>query len=365
MPRIWGDEMAEYTAKELFLKVRHMDSDTQDALTRFFLRLMKDETWSYQLRKENLLIKEQSQEAYRKKLNKFVKMGFLTKGKRYYVDGKPRNPFRSNPDVVRSVVERYSFTRYEADAAMQSYKELTKDPAWTASLEEKLKSQERLKFLDTLFPLVFMGREISRFFFKLLFISISRTSDSRKSDRHGGAHALLLEMVNNLELNISYDGVDYVGKRFFIDVYVKDVMMLLYAMGALEKHRDTMKIAILEDMTIPLLTPVAHRNAPEREFRKFASLAPAARFDELVKHVNSTRDHFVKDYYGQKWEQDLAAYLAYAITSSIDNPKDDIQGLLRHLQVKYSVTKEDVDNVAVEIQKKIDRYDARNSPLIP
>ena len=88
--------MTDHTAFELFLKVKRMDAETQDALTRFYLRLLKEETWSYQLRKENLLLKEQSQEAYRKKLNKFVKMGFLSKGKRYYVDGKPRNPFRSN-----------------------------------------------------------------------------------------------------------------------------------------------------------------------------------------------------------------------------------------------------------------------------
>jgi hypothetical protein len=359
-------QLTECTATDLFLKVKHMDAETQDALTRFYLRLIKDETWSYQLRKENLLLKEQSQEAYRKKLNKFVRMGFLARGKRYYVDGKPRNPFKSDIEVVRTIVERYSFTRYEAEAAIISFKALSKDPAWVASLDEKLKSRERLKFFDTLFPLVFMGREISRFFFKLLFISVSRSSmHSAKNAKYKAVNDLLLEMLNNIELNISYDGVDYVGKRFFLDIYVKDMMTLLYAMGASEKHSDTMKIAILEDITIPLLTPVKHRNAPEKEYKRFAAMTPADRFDDMVKQVNSVSDHFIRDYYGQSWEQELASYIAYAITSSVENPKDDIQALLRHLQDRYSVTREVVDTVAIEIQKKIDRHDARNSPLIP
>jgi len=358
--------LTEYTAKELFLKVKQMDAEAQDALTRFYLRLLKDETWSYQLRKENLLLKEQSQEAYRKKLNKFVRAGFLSRGKRYYVDGKPRNPFKSNPDVIKSIVERYSFTKYEADAASASFKGFSKNPAWHSSLDEKLHSKERLNFLDTLFPLVFMGREISRFFFKLLFISVSRnTSQNPKDSKYKAVHGLLLEMLNNVELNISHDGIDYVGKRLFLDIYVKDVMLLLYAVGALEKHSDTMKIAILEDITIPLLTPVRHPNSPERDFKRFSGMSPAQRFDEIVSYVGGINGHFVKDYYGEEWDRELASYIAYAITSSIDNPRDDIQGLIRHLQEKYSVTRDTVDTVALEIQKKIDRHDAKNSPLIP
>ncbi|WP_195127349.1 hypothetical protein, partial [Nocardia puris] len=66
-----------------------MDSKTEDDLTRFYLRLLKEGSWSYQLRKENILAKKQSQEAYRKKLNKFTRQGFLSKGKKYYLDGKP------------------------------------------------------------------------------------------------------------------------------------------------------------------------------------------------------------------------------------------------------------------------------------
>jgi hypothetical protein len=358
--------LTDYTAKELFLKVKHMDAETQDALTRFYLRLLKEETWSYQLRKENLLLKEQSQEAYRKKLNKFVRMGFLSKGKRYYVDGKPRNPFKSNIDVIKSLVECYSFTKYEADAALVTFKELGKDPVWVGSLDEKLTGRDRLKFMDTLFPLVFMGREISRFFFKLLFISVSRSStQSAKAEKYRAVHGLLLEMLSNIELNISHDGVDYIGKRLFLDIYVKDVMLLLYAVGATEKHSDTMKIAILEDITIPLLTPVEHRNCPQREYKRFCSMSPAERFDEMVRHIGSTKDHFVKDYYGDSWAQELASYIAYAITSSIENPRDDIQGLLKHLQDKYSVTREVVGTVALEIKKKMDRHDVKNNPLVP
>ncbi|MFH1056164.1 MAG: hypothetical protein V1744_08735 [Candidatus Altiarchaeota archaeon] len=358
--------MTEFTAKELFLKVKHMDAETQDALTRFYLRLLKEETWSYQLKKENMLLREQSQEAYRKKLNKFVRMGFLSKGKRYYVDGKPRNPFKANLDVIKAIVDRYSFTKYETEAALLSFKELTKKPAWISSLDEKLHSKERLKFLDTLFPLVFMGREISRYFFKLLFISFSRTTPQlNKDDKYKAVHSLLMDMLNNIELSISYDGIDYVGKRLFLDLYVKDVMMLLYAMGAVEKHSDTMKVAILEDVTIPLLTPVKHPNAPEKEYKRFVSMSPAGRFDEIVKNIGAVKDHLVKEYYGESWEQELASYVAYAITSSIENPRDDIQGLLRHIQDKYSVTRENVETVAVEIQKKIDRHDSRNNPLVP
>ncbi len=356
--------MTDYTARELFLKVKHMDADTQDALTRFFLRLLKEETWSYQLRKEDILLKKQSQEAYRKKLNKFVKMGFLSRSKRYYVDGKPRNPFKANVNVIHSIVNRYSFTDYEAEAAMATFKELSRDDNWMGSLDEKLASRERMRFLDTLFPLIFMGREISRFFFKLLFISVSRTTDVTNK-KYQGMHELLLEMLNNIELNITHDGIDYIGKRFFLDVYVKDVMMLLYATGAVEKHWDTMKIAILEDATIPIFTPVKHRNAPDKKYDAFASRELGARFDAVVKHIGGVKDHFVKEYYGDKWGEELAAYIAYAITSSIENPNDDIQGFLKHLQERYNVTREVVDTVGLEIQKKIDRHDSRSSPLIP
>ena len=358
--------MTDYTASDLFLKVKHMDADTQDALSRFYLRLLKEETWSYQLRKENLLLKEQSQEAYRKKLNKFTRMGFLGRGKRYYVDGKPRNPFKANLDVVKSIVERYSFTRYEVEASMVTFRELMREPAWATSLDEKLHSKERMRFLDTLFPLAFMGREISRFFFQLLLTSVSkRKTTAHKDSRHRDAHTLLMEMLDGVELNITYDGIDYVGKRLFMDIYVKDVMMLLYASGAFDKHWDLMKIAILEDITIPLLVPLQHRNVPDRDYKRFSSLSPSARLDEIFAQIDGVKDHFVKEYYGDKWERELAAYIAYAITSSIDNPRDSIHALLRHLQEKYGVTKEIVDTVAIEVQKKIDRHDVKNNPLIP
>lgn len=357
--------MSEYTAKELLLRVKHMDAVTQDALTRFYLRLLRDETWSYQLRKENVLMKEQSQEAYRKKLNKFVRVGFLARGRRYFVDGKPRNPFRSNVDVIRAIIDRYSLSKYECEAAMVTFKELVKDPAWGASLEEKLHSKERLRFLDTIFPLVFMGREISRFFLSLLFTSVSRSPRIQADARYRNAHGLILEMLSNVDLDIPFDGVDYVGKRIFLDVYMKDVMMLLYAVGANEKHWDTMKVAILEDLTIPLLMPLKHRNVPEREFQRFVSMPPSQRFDEMVSHISSVKDHFVKEYYGEKWSAELASYVAYAITSSIDNPRDDIYGLLKHLHERYGVTRELVESVAADIQEKIDRFDSKGSSLMP
>jgi hypothetical protein len=345
------------TAKELFLKIKHMDAETEDALTRFYLRLLREETWSYQLRKEDLLLKKQSQEAYRKKLNKFVKAGFLKKGKRYHIDGKPRIPFHANEDVVKAIIQRYSFLKYEADSAFVTFKELRKDKKWLQSLDEKLMSRERLKFLNTLFPLVFMGREISRFFFKLLFISVTRTTQEIKlSSRYNGIHKLLLDMLNKIELNITHDGIDYIGKRLFLDIYVKEVMMLLYAMGAVEKHWDTMKVAILEDITIPILTPVKHRNVGEREYRRVLNMTPGERFDDIVRYVNNIKDHFVKDYYGERWGSELAVYIAYAIKTSIDNPNNSINNFLTHLQKKYDVREELIESVAKEIERKIERH---------
>jgi len=345
------------TAKELFLKIKHIDADTEDALTRFYLRLLKEETWSYQLRKEELLLKKQSQEAYRKKLNKFVKAGFLKKGKAYHVDGKPRIPFQADEEVIKSVIQRYSFIKYEAESAMMSFKELKKDKIWIQSLDEKLMSSERIKFLNTIFPLVFMGREISRFFFKLLFISVTRSSDEPQlSSKYEGMHNLLLDMLNKIELDITHDGVDYIGKRLFLDIYVKEVMMLLYAMGAVEKHWDTMKVAILEDITIPVLTPVKHRNDNDKEYEKLISKTPGERFDEIVNYVNKIKDHFIKDYYGDRWESELAAYIAYAIKSSIQDPNESITEFLTHLQDNYNVTEDLISNVAQDIERKMDKH---------
>ncbi len=355
--------MTQVTASELLTRLRHMDADTQDALTRFYLRLLKEETWSYQLRKENLLLKEQSQEAYRKKLNKFVKLGFLSKGKRYYVDGKPRNPFKPNPDVIKCLVERYSFAPYECFAAMETFKYLIKDEKWLRTLDSKLDSKDRLGFFETIFPLVFMGREISRFFFKLLFISAAKSDSVEK--RYEKVHGLLMEMLSDIELDIAHDGIDHVGKRLFLDVHVKDIMMLLYALGASEKHIDTMKIAILEDLTVPLLTPIKYPNCLKGKYESFAKMSPDKRYDVIIGHILSVSDHFVKDFYGDDWERELSAYIAYAITSSINNPRDDIKKLLKHLQTDYGVTRQVVETVAIDIQRKIDRHDARNSPLFP
>jgi len=356
--------MTATTASNLFLKVRHMDADTQDALTRFYLRLIKEETWSYQLKKEGLLLKDQSQEAYRKKLNKFVKLGFLQKGKRYYVEGKPRNPFKPNVGVIRGLVDRYSFTAYEAQAAMETFKLLTKDEEWLRMLDSKLEGKDRLGYFETLFPLVFMGKEISRFFFKLLFISVSR-NDAEKADKYSQMHSLLYDMLSEIELDTSFEGIDYVGKRMFLDIYVRDVMGLLYAMGSHDKHWDTMKIAVLEDLTVPLLTPVCYPNCPEGKYEAFCKMALAARYDHMIKHIASVPDHFVKDYYSDNYREELSAYIAYAITSSIKNPREDIRRLLKHLQKDYGVTKQVVESVAIDIQRKIDKHDVKNSPLLP
>ncbi|MFC2163259.1 hypothetical protein ACFLRF_06215 [Candidatus Altiarchaeota archaeon] len=344
------------TAKEIFLKIKHIDAETEDSLTRFFLRLLKEETWSYQLRKEDLLIKKQSQEAYRKKLNKFVRSGFLKKGKRYFVDGKPRIPFHANEDVIKSIIQRYSFTQYEAHAAITSFRMLRKDKEWIETLDEKLGSNERMKLLNTLFPLIFMGKEISRFFFKLLFISVTRTTkEIELASKYDGMHKLLLDIMNNIELDITQEGIDYIGKRLFLDIYVKEVMTLLYATGAIEKHWDTMKVAILEDVTIPILTPVKPLNCLEKDYKIFLKKTPGKRFDEIVEHVNGIKDHFIKDYYGERWESELASYIAYAIKASIDNPNTIIEDFLKHLEDTYKVNEELINTVAREMERKIEQ----------
>lgn len=357
--------MTDFTASELFDKVNSMDSDGEDALCRFYLRLLKGETWSYQLRKENILLKEQSQEAYRKKLNKYVKLGFLQKGKKYYVDGKPRNPFIANLDVIRQIIRRYSFAEYEVDAAFATFKELTKDDVWVKSLDGKLFGKVKLGFFETLFPLIFMGPEISRFFFKLLFSSVS-SNDSISCDKsnYNSVHELLMNVVENIELDISHIGADYVGKRFFLDIYLRDVMMLLYASGAEQKHWDLMKIAVLEDITVPLLTPQKHPNSPIRDYERFVKLSYSKRFDEIIAYIDSCRDHIVKTYYGDKWSQSLAAYIAYALTSSIKTPNPEIKGLLIHFQKEYGVTKKVVESVCAEIERKIEEHDERKATLL-
>jgi hypothetical protein len=185
-----------------------------------------------------------------------------------------------------------------------------------------------------------------------------------RDSKYAHAYGLLSDILNNVQFDISYDGVDYVGKRFFLDVYVKDVMMLLYASGASEKHWDTMKIAILEDVTLPLFMPLKHQNSSDREYSRFANMTTSARFDEIIKYIDEVKDHFIKDYYGEGWQNELACYIAYAVTSSLDDPREDIQGLLRHLQTKYSVSRERVESVATDIQRKIDRNDLKGNSLL-
>jgi len=166
----------------------------------------------------------------------------LAKGKKYYVDGKPRNPFKSNTDVIKAIIERYSFTDYEADAAATAYKDLLKSPELQAGLEEKLKSREKLPFLESIFPLIFMGEQISKFFLRLLILSVSRDSKTKDGKQHA-AEGMLSQIVEHVDLNVSYDGVDFIGKKFFMDLFVRDMMSLVYAYGASLKHRDLMKIS--------------------------------------------------------------------------------------------------------------------------
>lgn len=329
-----------------------MDADTQDALTRFYLRLLRDETWSYQLKKESLLPKEQSQEAYRKKLNKFVKLGFLSKSKRYYVDGKPRNPFKPNTNVISSLVMRYSLTRYEALAAMETFKSFSRCERWIANTTKMLECGQRLKFYETIFPLVFMGPQISRFFFRLLFISARRKQKETK--RYSQLHGLLSAMLDDIELDIAHEGIDHIGKRLFLDVHVKELMMLVYAVGATQKHADTMRIATLEELTVPLLSPIRYPNTPIGKYEEFAGLSACKRYDAVMEHIRNVSDHFVKDYYGAGWEASLSAYLTYAIKSSLSDPKDEIRSLLAHIIKTYGVTKRHIEDVAIDIQSKIE-----------
>jgi hypothetical protein len=354
--------LGELSASELITKLKDMDSDTEDALTRFYLRLLKAETWSYQLRKENLLPKPQSQEAYRKKLNKFVKLGFLSKGKRYYVDGKPRNPFKANNSVIQSLIRRYSIAKYEEDTALIRYREIEKTQIWQSLLDDKLSSSERLRFLDTLFPILFIGEEIIRFFLKLLFISTFSKNVKKTKNQSSTA---LMELLTDLDVDSSIKGIDYIGKRMFLDIYVKDVMALLYASGHQEKHWEIMKMGILEEFTITLLSPQDHPGTNAKVFKRFSKLSCSKRFDEMIEYIKSVKDHFVKDYYGRDWENELSSYVAYAITSSIERPNPQIREFLTYLEKKYSITSEVIDSVEFEIQKKIDRHDAKSDSLIP
>jgi hypothetical protein len=345
------------SCKELLELVRRMDADAQDSLTRFYLRLLKEETWSYQLRKENLLLKKQSQEAYRKKLNKYVKMGFLERAKKYYVDGKPRNPFKPNLEIIKSIIGRYSLTKYEAEAAYATFKGMQKNNRWMGTLEDKLESAEKLRFLDTLFPLIFMGPEIPRFFMKLMFSTMSIQAGDEGDWTQ--TQATLSKIASNIRFNTSHAGIDHVGKRLFMDVYVKDIMTLLYPDDALEKHMDTMKIAVLEDITIPHLMPEKYPNTPEKEYLRFQAMKPEKRHDHIIDHIRQTPDHMIKDCYGPMWDRELAAYITYAIKTSIEDPRGDIRGLLRHMAKRHNLTREMVDEVGADIQRKIERHDLR------
>lgn len=352
------------TAKQYFLKLKHMDSKTEDSLTRFYLRLLKSGSWSYQLRKENLLLKRQSQEAYRKKLNKFTKQGFLTKGKKYMVDGKPRIPFEANTEMIKSIVERYAITPVESKAAMLTFNDLKTQDDWIQTLNEKLESEERLKLMNTLFPIVFMGHEISKFFFRLLVISVTRsTPEFKKNNQYDDMHKMLVNVLNTIQLSIAHDGADYIGKRLFLDYYVKDVMTLLYATGANEKHWDTMKIAILEDVTIPLLTPVSYPFA-SRDSNEFNALKPQDRFEMIINHIKKSEDHFVKDYYGDDWESGLALYIYYALTTSLQKPSREIKDFIQYLSTEHNLTKKAVKKVEQELNNKLERHKNEKATIL-
>ena len=353
------------TASQYLATLKRTDSKTEDDLTRFYLRLLKGGSWSYQLRKENILAKKQSQEAYRKKLNKFTKQGFLTKGKKYYIDGKPRIPFEPNPQVIQAFIDRYSILPLESKAAMKTFSELKKQDSWIQTLNEKIdNTAEPMKFVNTLFPLVFMGHEISKFFFRLLLISVSRSSQGVTANtQYEKMHNMLLDVLGKIQLSITHEGADYIGKRIFLDIYVKEVMNLLYATGANEKHWDTMKIAILEDVTIPLLTPISYAHAG-KDCMSFNKKEPADRFSEMVGHVKKQPEHYIKEYYGDDWMEDLAAYIHYALSSSLRNPSKEIKEFIGFISSEYNLTKKKLKEVEDEITSKVEQHKNEKATLL-
>jgi len=114
-----------------------------------------------------------------------------------------------------------------------------------------------------------------------------------------------------------------------------------------------------------LFAPVKYPHSQPKGYQRFASLKPANRFDEIIGYITDVKEHFVKDYYGPDWERELGAYVAYALSESLDNPTEEVKSLLRHLHEKYAVTRERVNTVAADIQMKIENNDPSKVSTLP
>ncbi|MFC2154633.1 hypothetical protein ACFLRC_04060 [Candidatus Altiarchaeota archaeon] len=340
--------------KEILKSLEKITGKSEDSLTRLYLRMLKGESWSYSLALEKILPDTKSQEAYRKNLNKFSNRGFLLKGKKYYVGGKPRIPFTSNPQIIHAWIQRYSFTDYEDYDAGRIIKNLHQKEEWISGLEEKIASKENLDLPIAIFSLYFMGKEVSNFFFKLLVISVVGLPTEKKSDQSSMViFNLLLNILSNLNIDRTYDGVDYLGKRFFTDIYLGKAMSLLYSQGYRDRHQEFMRVAIIEDLVELILDPKNSLTHPSSSYKKFIELTFEERIENIFSYIDSQSDHLVKDYFGTNWKKKIAAYTYYTIEKTIDEHPAEVKKLLGHLKKNYDLTESQLNAISKEFRKKI------------
>jgi len=341
-------------------KIHHaleeMSEHTEDALTRLYLRLLDENSWSYKLCKERILRDGKSQEIYRKRLNQFTDKGFLLKGEVREVRGKPRIMFSANHEVIHAYIRRYSFTPYEYNIALNILSTLKTREERKQSIKQKLKSKNRLSFERTIFSTYFMGEEISRFFFKLLVISImGHPLNTRGDSSFGIIYNLFLNLLSNLKINVSYQGIDFIGKRFFLDRYVKVIIELLYSLNYRQRHREIMQIAIVEDVIESLTNPQKYveDGLITKDETGYLNASYSKRFDTMIEYIESVEDHFVPEYFPSKWENRLACYILYTIEKSIEEPRLPVREFLTHLKENYDVTDKQLDEISMEFRRKI------------
>ncbi len=339
-------------------RITRLTPASEDVLTRLFLRTLTEDAWSYTLATEHLLPGNKSQEAYRKALNKFSRQGFLKKGQRYYACGKPRIPFGANQDVLSAYIRRYAFVSYEEHDAKRLAQNLPKKEEFNTAVSEKLTQDSLLDFTNTLFSLYFMGKNVSTFFFRLLVISVVGLPTEKRNDQNSMIiFNLLLNMLSNLAIDRDYDGIDYLGKRFFIDVYVEKSMELLYATRHRERHAEIMRTALVEDLVDIVLDPKSHTPRPTGAYRKYQESSYIERMESLTDYVEDAPDHAILDYFGQQWKTKIAAHIAYALDKTIEEPTDELDRFLAHLKKEFDVTDRRMAAISAEFRRKI------NNPL--
>ncbi|MFH1722126.1 MAG: hypothetical protein ABH950_05940 [Candidatus Altiarchaeota archaeon] len=346
------------TTKGIQAKLEDLTGKSEDSLTRLYLRMINGESWSYTLAKENLLLGVKTQEAYRKSLNNFSKKEFLIKGQKYHVGGKPRIPFYSNPEIIHAWVRRYSFSPHEETDAQHIIKNLQQKEEWANSIQEKMGRKDNLDFVTSLFSIYFMGKEVSNFFFKLLVISVVGLPSEKRSDQNSMIiFNLLLNMLSNLAIDRSYDGVDYLGKRFFLDIYVAKSMELLYSLGYKQRHKEIMRVAIIEDLVTLILDPKSYTARPTAAYKKYKELSSKQRIEEIFEYIGAQPDQYGKDFFGKNWKTNIAAYLHYALEHAVDEPTRNVKNILSYLQSTYELSENQLSTISDEFKKKI------NNPL--